>query len=157
MVDNCFLYVQQATGGKPERAAFDNDVRAGGLLSNENTLYVKTAVWLNDTGLAIHMEPTWVTVFQVEDAAGNAVNLDSGVAATVTSGTQTKKVVVKHTPQNTTELLSIAVGSGRAERLGSISGINLPVFSSADNRAIYLGVRSPRRHPPCRRPRRHSH
>lgn len=81
MADNCFLYVQVATGGKPERASFDNAVSAGGLLASDNTLYVKVAVWLNDTGLAIHMEPTWVTVLQVEDASGTPVDIGAGVAA----------------------------------------------------------------------------
>jgi len=71
MAENCFLYLQMATGGKPERAPFDFNVQDGGLLSPDNTLYAKVAVWLNDTGLAIHMEPTWVTVFQLEDSAGN--------------------------------------------------------------------------------------
>ncbi len=65
LVDNCFLYIQAATGGKPARAAFDYDVSPGGLLDN-NTLYVKVAVWLNDTGLQIHMEPTMVIVYRLE-------------------------------------------------------------------------------------------
>ncbi|MGI8744948.1 MAG: hypothetical protein ACR2NN_20715 [Bryobacteraceae bacterium] len=34
-VDNCFLYIQLATGGKPERAGFDNAVSTGGLLGKE--------------------------------------------------------------------------------------------------------------------------
>jgi hypothetical protein len=75
LAQNCFLYVQTATGGKPERAPFDTVVATGGLLGTDNTLYVKIAVWLNDTGLPIHMEPTWVSVFQVEDASGNPVDL----------------------------------------------------------------------------------
>lgn len=77
VADGCFLYVQLATGGKPERAAFDDAVAAGGLLGDDNFLYVKVAVWLNDTGLAIHMEPTWITVLQVEDANGSPVDLGS--------------------------------------------------------------------------------
>lgn len=81
MVDNCFLYIQLATGGRPERAAFDNAVATGGLLAKDNTLYVKVAVWLNDTGLPIHIEPTWVTVFQIEDAAGNALPSSSNSIA----------------------------------------------------------------------------
>ena len=77
LVDNCFLYVQLATSGKAERAAFDNSVADGGLLGNDSTLYVKVAVWLNDTGVPIHMEPTWITVFRVEDAFGKPVEFVS--------------------------------------------------------------------------------
>ena len=73
MVENCFLYVQLATSGRPERAPFDYHVSTGGLIDKDNTLYVKVAVWLNDTGLAIHMEPTWVTVFEIEDQSGKSI------------------------------------------------------------------------------------
>ena len=45
-------------------------------VGKDNTLFVKVAVWLNDTGQPIHMEPTWITVFQVEDASGNPIELD---------------------------------------------------------------------------------
>lgn len=75
MVKNCFLYLQLATSGQPQRAPFDHRVSSGGLLDKDNTLYVKVAVWLNDTGLELHMEPTWVTVFQIEDASGHRVDL----------------------------------------------------------------------------------
>jgi hypothetical protein len=67
LADNCFLYLQTATGGSPARAPFDDDVSAGGLLA-DNVLYVKAAVWLNDTGLEIHMEPTMVIVYRIEGA-----------------------------------------------------------------------------------------
>jgi len=67
LIDNCFLYLQTATGGNPERASFDNQVSTGGLL-DDNTLYIKVAVWLNDTGLQIHMEPTMVIVYRLEEA-----------------------------------------------------------------------------------------
>jgi hypothetical protein len=70
MADNCFLYIQQATEGTPKRAPFDYTVTYGGLLDESNTLYAKMAVWLNDTGLPIHMEGSWVSVFQVEDGTG---------------------------------------------------------------------------------------
>lgn len=64
--DNCFLYVQTATGGQPARAAFDYDVSVGGLLQDDHVLIVKVAVWLNDTGLAIHMEPTLSIIYRFE-------------------------------------------------------------------------------------------
>jgi hypothetical protein len=73
LADNCFLYLQTATGGLPSRAPFDDDVSAGGLLT-DGTLYVKVAVWLNNTGLEIHMEPTMVVVYRFEDAASPAVS-----------------------------------------------------------------------------------
>jgi hypothetical protein len=70
-VDNCFLYLQTATSGLPARAPFNDEVSAGGLL-DDNTLYVKVAVWLNDTGLAIHMEPTMVIVYRLEQPTASA-------------------------------------------------------------------------------------
>lgn len=65
--DNTFLYIQVATGGEPARAAFNYDVASGGLLGSDNVMLVKMAVWLNDTGLPIHMEPSFVIQFQYED------------------------------------------------------------------------------------------
>jgi|SRR5579871_1097497 len=56
---------ETATGGSPARAPFNDNVSAGGLLEG-NALYVKVAVWLNDTGLQIHMEPTMVIVYRLE-------------------------------------------------------------------------------------------
>ena len=96
MADNCFLYLQVATGGKPERAGFDHVVAAGGLLATDNTLYGKVAVWLNDTGLAIHMEPSWVTVFQIENASGIPKALTGGkIAVTASNGRETKRTIAR--------------------------------------------------------------
>lgn len=64
--DNAMLYVQHATGGKPERAPIDFDVREGGLLEADNVLNSKLAVFLNETGLKIHMEASFVLVFKFE-------------------------------------------------------------------------------------------
>lgn len=65
--DNTFLYIQTATSGGAARAAFDYDTTSGGLLGRDHVMLVKMAVWLNDTGLKIHMEPSFVAVFQYED------------------------------------------------------------------------------------------
>lgn len=65
--DNTFLYIQTATSGSPARASFDYDTTYGGLLGKDHVMLVKMAVWLNDTGLKIHMEPSFVAVFQYED------------------------------------------------------------------------------------------
>lgn len=65
--DNCPLYIQMGVHDRPERAAFDNDISAGGLLGPDHTLRVRVAVWLNETGLKIHMEPTFVLVYRWED------------------------------------------------------------------------------------------
>lgn len=69
--DNTMLYIQDATGGSPCRSAFDYDVSTGGLLQADNKLLVKMAVWLNDTGLAIHMEPSFVMVYKYEKSDSN--------------------------------------------------------------------------------------
>jgi hypothetical protein len=52
---------------------------------------VKVAVWLNDTGLPIHMEPTWVTVLQIEDNLGNPVELGGEVRLVASNGRQISK------------------------------------------------------------------
>lgn len=66
IADNCFLYIQLATGGEPARASVNYDVREGGLLGPDHILVSKHAVWLNDTGLKIHMESSFVLVYQFE-------------------------------------------------------------------------------------------
>lgn len=64
--DNTMLYIQDATGGEARRSAFDYDVKAGGLLQPDHKLLVKMAVWLNNTGSTIHIEPSFVMVYQFE-------------------------------------------------------------------------------------------
>lgn len=64
--DNCFLYIQDATKGEKSRAAIDYDTHVGGLLERDNVMVVKVAVWLNTLGLAVHLEPSLVVVFQFE-------------------------------------------------------------------------------------------
>ena len=66
MADGCFLYIQDSTMGKPLRDPYDFNVRAGGLLEADNVLVLTAAVWLNTTGLKIHMEPTFVAVYRFE-------------------------------------------------------------------------------------------
>lgn len=44
----------------------------------------------------------------------------------------------QYPPQQTTEVLSISIDSGRVERLGSLPGNNPLLFTSADDRAIYM-------------------
>ncbi len=68
--DNHLLYIQTATSGQPARAPFDFKFNAG-LLGPDHTLYIKVAVWLNDTGLEIHCEPTFVAVYRFEDEDEN--------------------------------------------------------------------------------------
>ncbi len=69
--DNTMLYIQDATGGEARRAPFNFDTSAGGLLEDDHKLLVKMAVWLNDTGLFIHMEPSFVLVYRYEKKNDN--------------------------------------------------------------------------------------
>ena len=62
--DGTMLYVQ-ASGTTVVRAV-DTDVKYGGLLEADNVLVCKVATFLNDTGLSVHLEPTWVMTFQWE-------------------------------------------------------------------------------------------
>lgn len=75
--DNTMLYIQDATGGGPRRAPFDYNVSAGGLLEADNKLIVKLATWLNDTGLPIHIEPSFVMVYRYEKNDNNTANKQS--------------------------------------------------------------------------------
>ena len=72
--DNTLLYLQDATGGEVRRSSFDHDVSVGGLLPPDNKLLVKMAVWLNDTGLPIHIEPSFVMVYRFEKDDNNSAN-----------------------------------------------------------------------------------
>lgn len=67
--DNTFLYVQDSVCGTDKRnfrAPVDYDTQAGGLLEQDNVLVSKVAVWLNETGEPVHMEPSFVLVYQFE-------------------------------------------------------------------------------------------
>lgn len=66
--DGTFLYKQRAlcAGSPASNMDFDLDVSAGGLLEPDNIMELKVASWLNDTGLVIHMEPTFVVVYRYE-------------------------------------------------------------------------------------------
>lgn len=75
--DNTMLYIQDATGGGPRRSAFDYDVSVGGLLQPDHKLLVKMAVWLNDTGLPIHIEPSFVMVYRFEKNDNDTANKQS--------------------------------------------------------------------------------
>ena len=66
--DNTFLYVQDSVCGADRtfRAPVDYDTRHGGLLGPDNVLLSKVAVWLNETGEPVHMEPSFTIVYQFE-------------------------------------------------------------------------------------------
>ena len=69
--DNSFVWLQDViTSPAPNcSVVFDFDVHIGGLLAPDNQLISQTFVALNTTGLTIHMEPTFTTVYQFETAA----------------------------------------------------------------------------------------
>lgn len=66
--DGCMLYIQDALGALPVRAAYDQDTSAGGLLEPDNILNVTVSSWLNVTGKYIHLEPTFVVTYRFEPA-----------------------------------------------------------------------------------------
>ena len=68
MADNCFLYVQDAVSQEPRRAAFSQRMRVR--LLPDNKLAVTVAVWLNDTGREIHVEPTFVLGYRFVEQDG---------------------------------------------------------------------------------------
>jgi len=63
--DGCMLFLQGATDGSPFRAAFDQKV-VNGLLGPDNVLVVRAAVFLNDLGMPIHIEPSFVIEYRWE-------------------------------------------------------------------------------------------
>ena len=66
--DNTLIYLQDAVSGSGRvRIPFDADVSTGGLLLPDNVLVVKVASWLNTTGKAIHLEPTFTVIYRFEE------------------------------------------------------------------------------------------
>lgn len=66
--DDCFLWRQTlVTSGVPfGHESFNDDVHVGGLLEPDNLMIWRLAVSINTTGLVIHLEPTFVFVYQFE-------------------------------------------------------------------------------------------
>lgn len=62
----CFFYIQAGCGQEPIRAPFDFNVQEGGLLDADNTMLLRLGLYLNDTGVSIHMETTMVVTFRFE-------------------------------------------------------------------------------------------
>lgn len=67
LADSCFLYVQDAVGREARRAPFSEKVKVRLL---DDRLMVKVAVWLNDTGRTIHMEPTFTLGYRFVSSTG---------------------------------------------------------------------------------------
>jgi hypothetical protein len=64
--DACFIYHQGAVSTGDFTQYFDNDVHAGGLLQDDNTMILQMAVFENETGSPIHQEITFVLVYDYE-------------------------------------------------------------------------------------------
>jgi hypothetical protein len=66
--DNTLTYVQDAICNNkgPFRAPFDYHIQGGGVLESDNLLYSKAAVFMNETGQPVHMEASFVVVYQFE-------------------------------------------------------------------------------------------
>lgn len=66
--DNSFAWLQGSLSASStrERLPFDLNVAPGGLLESDNIMLSQAFVALNTTGIAIHMEPTFVAVYQFE-------------------------------------------------------------------------------------------
>lgn len=61
--DGCMLYHQVGTDGPPARLAFDEKI-VSGILNTDNVLNFTMSDWLNNTGLTVHMEVTFVIWFR---------------------------------------------------------------------------------------------
>jgi hypothetical protein len=66
--DNSFVWVQGSLSALENRARlpYDLDVSVGGKLGVDNIMLSQAFVALNTTGIAIHLEPTFVVVYQFE-------------------------------------------------------------------------------------------
>jgi hypothetical protein len=60
------VWRQAFVGQNAVMSDFDYDTSIGGLLDPDNKLISRMAIWLNETGVTMHMEPTWVMEFQYE-------------------------------------------------------------------------------------------
>lgn len=57
----CYIYAQDRVSVGGSRAPFDSLVADGGPLDDDNVLWSKFALYLNDTGLSIHIEASIVS------------------------------------------------------------------------------------------------
>lgn len=66
--DNSFVWLQGSLSDLEIRARlpFDLDVTVGGKLASDNVMLSQAFVAMNTTGLSIHLEPTFVVVYQFE-------------------------------------------------------------------------------------------
>jgi len=62
---NTMLYIQDATCGAPFRDSVDVKIE-NGLLAADNVLRSIVAVFLNETGQPIHIEPSFTVVYRFE-------------------------------------------------------------------------------------------
>lgn len=79
--DTAMLYIQAGLSDAPARAAFNDDVSAGGLLGPDHKLIVKVAAWLNTTERPIHIEPTFNLTYQFESESGSPLPIRRGAAS----------------------------------------------------------------------------
>ena len=63
---NTLTYYQGDVSEKVDKdhLEFNVDVSAGGLLEKDNKLYSKFATFLNTMGVALHLEVSWVTIYE---------------------------------------------------------------------------------------------
>jgi hypothetical protein len=66
--DNSFVWLQGSLSDLENRARlpFDLDVSVGGKLGSDNIMLSQAFVAMNTTGIDIHLEPTFVVVYQFE-------------------------------------------------------------------------------------------
>lgn len=63
---DCFLYVQGTVGAQGLTRIIDVPHVTNGLLNEDGVMNLKQAVWLNETGVSIHMETTLMIDFAYE-------------------------------------------------------------------------------------------
>jgi hypothetical protein len=92
--DNCFLYLQDVLGVHGSRTPFDIRLEEV-YLEADHIMVVKVASWLNDTGLAIHIEPTFSMVYQfvpAPEAPSAAVDKTAASGSTVTGSIRIQQI-----------------------------------------------------------------
>lgn len=62
----CVLYLQHGLAANVARGSFDVKTHASGLLAADNIMLIRRAIFLNETGASIHMEPSMVVEFLYE-------------------------------------------------------------------------------------------
>lgn len=62
----CPLYLQHVIGANGARGSFDVRTDTAGLLAADNILLIRRAIFMNELGASVHLEPSMIVEFKYE-------------------------------------------------------------------------------------------